>query len=102
MVDQWLLREGQSAQAYGRALLLPVEKPPVPVPVWGKVVCTCFNVRDLAIEAQLQTCSGGAAGADWHNAKQVRCGTNCGSCLPELQRMVRSTAVSATPSTPTI
>ena len=103
--QQWisaLLREGQSAQAYGRALLLPVEKPPVPVPVLGKVVCTCFNVRDLAIEAQLQTCSGGAAARLAQLQSKLRCGTNCGSCLPELQRMVRSTAVSATPSTPTI
>jgi assimilatory nitrate reductase catalytic subunit len=29
---------------------------------------------------------------------QLRCGTNCGSCLPELKRLVRSTPVSASAS----
>ena len=57
----------------------------------GKTVCTCFNVTDVAITGQLAQCHG----TDDERLAQLqgalRCGTNCGSCLPELKRMVRST-----------
>jgi assimilatory nitrate reductase catalytic subunit len=87
-----LLQEEQAAQAYGRALLLPVAKPPVAVVSLGKVVCTCFNVRDIAIEDTLTSCSGNPAERLAQLQGALQCGTNCGSCVPELQRMVRSTA----------
>ncbi len=86
-----LLQEEQAAQAYGRALLLPVAKPPVAVVSLGKVVCTCFNVRDIAIEDNLRTSSGNPAERLAKLQAALQCGTNCGSCVPELQRMVRST-----------
>jgi assimilatory nitrate reductase catalytic subunit len=87
-----LLRDEQAAQAYGRALLLPVSKPPVAVVSKGKVVCTCFNVRDVAIEDQLKSCKGSPAERLAKLQGALQCGTNCGSCVPELQRMVRSSA----------
>jgi assimilatory nitrate reductase catalytic subunit len=87
-----LLQDELPVQAYGRALLLPVSKPPVPVASMGKVVCTCFNVRDIAIEDNLRTCSGSATERLAKLQGALQCGTNCGSCVPELQRMVRSTA----------
>jgi assimilatory nitrate reductase catalytic subunit len=87
-----LLQDELPAQAYGRALLLPVSKPPVPVVSKGKVVCTCFHVRDIAIEDNLRTCSGNPAERLAKLQGALQCGTNCGSCIPELQRMVRSTA----------
>jgi assimilatory nitrate reductase catalytic subunit len=87
-----LLQDELPAQAYGRALLLPVSKPPVPVVSKGKVVCTCFHVRDIAIEDNLRTCSGNPAERLAKLQGALLCGTNCGSCVPELQRMVRSTA----------
>jgi assimilatory nitrate reductase catalytic subunit len=87
-----LLQDELPAQAYGRALLLPVSKPPVPVVSLGKVVCTCFNVRDIAIEDNLRTCTGSAAERLAKLQAALQCGTNCGSCVPELQRMVRSTS----------
>ena len=86
-----LLQDGLPAQAYGRALLLPVSKPPLPVAALGKVVCTCFHVRDIAIEDNLRTCSGTSAARLAKLQGALHCGTNCGSCIPELQRMVRST-----------
>jgi assimilatory nitrate reductase catalytic subunit len=86
-----LLQDDLPAQAYGRALLLPVSKPPVPVASKGKVVCTCFHVRDIAIEDNLLHCSGTPAERLAKLQGALQCGTNCGSCVPELQRMVRST-----------
>ena len=71
--------------------MLPGAKAPVAVQSRGKSVCTCFNVTDTAITAELAHCHG----ADDDRLEQLqgklRCGTNCGSCLPELKRMVRAT-----------
>jgi assimilatory nitrate reductase catalytic subunit len=87
-----LLQDELPAQAYGRALLLPVSKPPLPVVSKGKVVCTCFHVRDIAIEDHLRTCSGTDSERLAKLQGALQCGTNCGSCIPELQRMVRSSS----------
>jgi len=89
-----LLQDTLPAQAYGRMLLSPGAKPPVAVPSRGKVVCSCFNVTDEAIAQQLQTAACQASG-DPLAALQgaLRCGTNCGSCIPELKKMVRAQAV---------
>jgi assimilatory nitrate reductase catalytic subunit len=91
-----LLQDELPAQAYGRALLLPVSKPPLPVVSQGKVVCTCFHVRDIAIEDNLRTCTGTASERLEKLQGALQCGTNCGSCIPELQRMVRSTSLQST------
>ena len=54
----------------------------------GKVVCSCWNV------AQHEICSfvnaRAAADANLLDALQaeLKCGTQCGSCLPELRRLV--------------
>ncbi len=93
-----LLQDELPAQAYGRALLLPVSKPPLPVVSQGKVVCTCFHVRDIAIEDNLRTCTGSASERLAKLQGALQCGTNCGSCIPELQRMVRSTPIQPIPS----
>jgi assimilatory nitrate reductase catalytic subunit len=86
-----LLQEELPAQSYGRLLLLPSAKAPVAVQSRGKTVCTCFNVTDLAIAGALAHCHGTDDGRLAQLQGQLRCGTNCGSCLPELKRMVRAT-----------
>jgi assimilatory nitrate reductase catalytic subunit len=58
----------------------------------GRVVCTCLQVRDIAIEDNLRTCTGTAPERLAKLQGALQCGTNCGSCVPELQRMVRSTS----------
>lgn len=87
-----LLQEELPAQAYGRLLLAPGAKPPVAVQSRGRQVCSCFNVSEPAIRERLQ----GSGGSDEQrlSALQVdlRCGTNCGSCVPELKRLVRLVA----------
>jgi assimilatory nitrate reductase catalytic subunit len=88
-----LLQNEQPAQRYGRALLLAVSEPPVPMVSKGKVVCSCFNVRDVTIGEHLMHSSGSDAVRLSQLQDALRCGTNCGSCVPELQRMVRMAAV---------
>ncbi|OYQ40773.1 nitrate reductase [Rhodoferax sp. TH121] len=90
-----LLQDEQPAQSYGRALLAPGATPPVPVQSRGKTVCTCFNVTDSAIEATLAECTGFAADRLASLQGRLKCGTNCGSCMPQLQRMVRASMAPA-------
>ena len=84
-----LLREELPAQAYGRLLLAPGARAPVAVQSRGKQICTCFNVTDVAINEQLGNCTGNEAERLAALQGALRCGTNCGSCIPELKRMVR-------------
>ena len=86
-----LLQEELPAQSYGRLLLVPSAKAPVAVQSRGKTVCTCFNVADIAITTELARCHGTDADRLAQLQGTLRCGTNCGSCLPELKRMVRAT-----------
>ncbi|MEO8121840.1 MAG: molybdopterin dinucleotide binding domain-containing protein, partial [Rhodoferax sp.] len=85
-----LLQDELPAQAYSRVILVPGAKPPVQVVSRGKQVCACFNVTDVAIDAQLATSHGSAKERLNSLQSALKCGTNCGSCLPQLQRMVRA------------
>ncbi|MDO8720239.1 MAG: molybdopterin-dependent oxidoreductase [Polaromonas sp.] len=94
-----LLKEALPAQAYGRLLLLPVAQPPVAVQSRGKVVCSCLNVTDQAIDQHLSLLREGGStmgylGTDEQRLaslqQTLKCGTQCGSCVPELKRRVRS------------
>ena len=91
-----LLRDELPAQAYGRLLLLPGAKPPAAVQSRGKVVCSCLNVTDTAIDHHLALRVQGAQVADTDEAQlaslqdALKCGTSCGSCIPELKRRLRS------------
>ena len=96
--EAWIktVLEGElPAQSYGRLLLSPGAKAPVAVSSRGKLVCTCLNVTDAAIEGHLT----GATGSDTDRLASLqaalKCGTNCGSCVPELKRMVRSAKTTA-------
>jgi assimilatory nitrate reductase catalytic subunit len=86
-----LLQEERPAQAYGRLLLSPGAKAPVAVVSRGRQVCTCFNVGEAQILGELAGCEGDDGARLKRLQDQLRCGTNCGSCIPELKRMVRAT-----------
>ncbi len=85
-----LLQDSLPAQAYGRLLLAPGAKAPVAVQSRGRQVCTCFNVTDVAILGKLASCTGHADQRLATLQADLKCGTNCGSCVPELKRMVRA------------
>ena len=84
-----LLQDELPAQAYGRMLLSPSAKAPLAVQSRGKQVCTCFNVTDTAITTRLGQCRGYADERLAQLQSALQCGTNCGSCLPEVKRLVR-------------
>ncbi len=63
-------------------LLAPVAEPPAGGRQ-GKIVCVCLNVSETAIhDAVAQGCDLAAL------QNTLKCGTQCGSCLPELKRIV--------------
>ncbi|MDZ4397128.1 molybdopterin-dependent oxidoreductase [Hydrogenophaga sp.] len=86
-----LLQDELPADAYGRRLLMPGARPPVAIEAKGRQICTCFNVTDLAITERLATCEGSEDERLATLQTSLRCGTNCGSCVPELKRLVRAT-----------
>ncbi len=59
-------------------------QPPVTGPAsFERAVCACFNVGESKI------CAAVAAGATFAGLQtNLKCGTNCGSCVPELRRLV--------------
>jgi len=56
----------------------------------GRQVCTCFNVTEPEITSALQACEGSPDQQLARLQDTLKCGTNCGSCIPELKRLVRS------------
>ena len=96
-----LLQSQQSAKAYGRRLLMTGHTPPVALASVGTTVCTCVGVPDVAIQTHLAQ----SAAQDNESClsdlqSTLKCGTQCGSCVPELRRMIRLhlTPEAATPS----
>ena len=90
-----LLQDQLPAQAFGRLLLRPGATAPVGVASKGRVVCSCFGVTEPAIGSALQSCAGNDEERLVALQGQLKCGTNCGACLPELKRMVRAGATTA-------
>jgi assimilatory nitrate reductase catalytic subunit len=91
-----LLDSGASASAAGRALLLPQRRGSAPR-ASSPIVCNCFNVSEAQIDAAL------AATQDMPLTvlqSKLKCGTNCGSCLPELKRRIAQVAVGTLPLVP--
>ncbi len=90
-----LLQDELPAQAYGRLLLIPGAKAPVAVVARGKQVCSCFDVSETQITDCLGALAGNADDRLVHLQDTLKCGTNCGSCVPELKRLVRLTQQAA-------
>jgi len=55
----------------------------------GKIVCACFNVSEAAIKTLVR--SGGASDVGGIG-RELKAGTNCGSCIPELRQLLTVTA----------
>ncbi|MES2955786.1 MAG: molybdopterin-dependent oxidoreductase, partial [Pseudomonadota bacterium] len=101
-----LLQDELPAQAYGRLLLLPGGKAPVALQTRGKPVCSCFSVSDEQIAAGLREIASAPGGAGRLASDEERllalqdklkCGTNCGSCVPEIKRLIRTAAQASPP-----
>ncbi len=77
-----LMVRGESATPVRPWLLAPVTQPPAGKGTRGKVICNCFDVSEDDIVAAFRA----GESLDQLQAR-TRCGTNCGSCLPELKRL---------------
>ncbi len=85
-----LLQDQLDAQPYGRQLLSPGALAPAAIVPRGRPVCTCFQVSQTEIAAALAGFAGTAAQRLDQLQDTLQCGTSCGSCLPELKRLVRA------------
>jgi assimilatory nitrate reductase catalytic subunit len=71
---------------------MPVSKPPVEIKPKGKAICNCFNV---SVDTMKQCLSKMPAGTSLDHAmsslqSETQCGTNCGSCKPEVKQIIVS------------
>ena len=49
----------------------------------GRIICSCFSVGETVIREAI----GGGCDSVAALGARLRCGTNCGSCVPELKTM---------------
>ena len=88
-----MLQDELPAQGSTRQLLAPGGK--VSTAPRRRQVCNCFDVDELAITQSLARAAGSADERLARLQAELRCGTQCGSCLPELRRLVRSSELAA-------
>ncbi|MDB5798381.1 MAG: nitrate reductase [Paucimonas sp.] len=90
--ENWIreyLQSGQSVASLGRMLLMPANVPPAGFAARGRIVCNCFNVAETSIDRCLARLDAGSADAMLAGLQQeLKCGTSCGSCVPELKQVV--------------
>jgi assimilatory nitrate reductase catalytic subunit len=83
---EWLVGARPVAEVR-RLLLSPATLAPSGFVLSGRVVCQCFNVTELEIEAALAECEGEPRERIDALGARLKCGTNCGSCIPELRAL---------------
>jgi len=88
---EWLTGDRDVA-ALGSALLSPSVRPPGGVRLRGRVVCACHDVAETDIVAALSAETGTPAVALAAVQSALKCGTGCGSCMPELRRLASTLA----------
>ena len=96
-----LLQSESSATPYGNLLLLPSATPPVAVQAPSPQVCSCFSVNLDSIQSCLSRYADAADDGNKGDLllsklqAELKCGTNCGSCVPELKKIIRQSPVAA-------
>ncbi len=98
--ERWLrafLEDSHPVAELGRQLLQPTATAPQGFRERGKIICNCFNVAQSDITAVLASANeagslNAGSGMDGLAILQqkLKCGTNCGSCVPELKRIVKA------------
>jgi len=70
---------------FSRWALAPLSAPPTGQRARGKIVCNCLDISQNEIVENIEL------GADLITLQtKLKCGTECGSCVPELKRLVHS------------
>ena len=90
-----MMLEGAAMEAVRPWILAPVSSPPKGSLSRGTIICNCLNVAENEIRADA------SAGMDFNAVQQKRkCGTSCGSCVPEVKRIIAQAAPLGTTSEP--
>jgi len=86
LATDWLkevMTSGEFTAELRRWALAPLSTPPAGQRSRGKIVCNCLDVAENDIIETIQL------GADLITLQnKLKCGTECGSCVPELKRLV--------------
>jgi assimilatory nitrate reductase catalytic subunit len=86
LAANWLkevMVQGKLTDELRRWALAPLNAPPTGGKNRGRIVCNCLDVSEQEIRAVL------AEGGDLSVLQEkLKCGTECGSCVPELKRIV--------------
>jgi len=84
---EWLkdaMAQGLAVEPVRRWVLAPLSVPPAGSTSRGRIVCNCHNVAESEICAEVER------GADLPTLQaKLKCGTDCGSCVPELKQLVK-------------
>jgi assimilatory nitrate reductase catalytic subunit len=83
---QWLLERfaAETLEASDRRALL-AGRPAEGMVDQGRIICSCFTLGENPIREAIKSgCQTAEA-----LAQQLRCGSNCGSCIPELKNLIR-------------
>ncbi|MEC5216951.1 assimilatory nitrate reductase catalytic subunit [Actimicrobium sp. GrIS 1.19] len=89
--ERWLkpyLESEQSVAALGRLLLSPASTAPQGFTARGRIICNCFNVAESEIATTLDALDGPPEAQLAALQGRLKCGTNCGSCVPELKKII--------------
>lgn len=60
----------------------------------GKIICSCFQVGDKQINEAIKQ----GHDSTERLGKAIKCGTNCGSCIPEIQKLIDLPQVETMPA----
>jgi assimilatory nitrate reductase catalytic subunit len=94
----WMMGE-TAVGAIGTALLMPSALAPAGFRPRGRIVCNCIGVAQSEIEAAVESLPEDIAGDRGlslaHIQATLRCGTECGSCLPEVRQLLQCEPVGA-------
>jgi assimilatory nitrate reductase catalytic subunit len=92
---EWMLT-GESVVSIRKLLLMPTAAPPAGFVSAGRVLCNCFGVSEQSVRDALAGCAGDAKSRLATVQAKLKCGTNCGSCLPELRGLVAAASQTST------
>ena len=90
--QNWLramMDQGISPSTLGRMILAPSKTPPMPIKVSSPPICNCFNVTAETLLKEINLSGSNTIDQCFAQLQEkTQCGTNCGSCKPEIKKMI--------------
>lgn len=84
IANRWLESLFNEKITSGQRMAILAGFPTEPQLDCGNIVCSCFQVGEKTIQAAIT-----AGAADYETlADELKCGTNCGSCIPEVKSLL--------------